>query len=313
MDVAQTHRSGPVRRRRIGSVAMVTAVLASAAGIAALNVMPASAATCATSAASTTNAVTAVDAAGEAVMAPAAVTAAAKIKVWMAGDSTMSNASTCPIGWGSQFAPFFNSDVTVVNSAMAGRSIQTWLYDPNVTSTMNSAGECVINPKTYSSRWQAMLNSSTGMKAGDYLFIQFGINDSSKTCNRHVGSARYKELLGVMAKAATDRGAHPIFLTPVAMISCSGSSAIGNRGFLTETKAEGTATKTPVVDLNKLSVTLYNKLKLCPNNGDYTKGAVGAFFCNDHTHFEAAGAKQIAAVVAQALKDQKIPVASYLK
>jgi lysophospholipase L1-like esterase len=248
--------------------------------------------------------------------APPATTsppAQARVTIWMAGDSTMQNASTCPIGWGSQFAPNFNSNVTVVNSAVGGRSIQTWLYDPNVTTTKNSAGECVVSPATFSDRWQAMLNSSTGMKAGDYLFIQFGINDGDSTCNRHVGSARYEELLGMMATAAKQRGAKPIFLTPVAAITCSGSVAVGNRGFLTETFDAGTASGVPVIDLHKLSYTLYNTLKLCPNNGDFTMGAVGAFFCNDHTHFEAAGARQIATVVATALRNQQIPLAAYLR
>src|SRR6185312_11290883 len=101
----------------------------------------------------------------------------------------------------------------------------TWLYDPNVTGTMNSAGECVVSPNTYSSRWQEML---TGMKAGDYLFIQFGINDGTATCPRHVGSARYRELLGVMVNAAKARGARPVLLTPVAAITCSGNTAVGN-------------------------------------------------------------------------------------
>ncbi len=238
--------------------------------------------------------------------------AAAPVKVWLAGDSTVANASRCPIGWGSRFDPLFNGDVTVVNSAVGGRSIQTWLYDPNVTSTKNSAGECVVNPQTYSTRWQAMLNASTGMKAGDYLFIQFGINDGDRACPRHVGSARYKQLLGVMANAAKARGAKPVFVTPVAAIRCSGSTAVGNRGFVTETLDAGVANGVPVIDLHRRSVALYNSLKLCPNNGDYTQGAVGAFFCNDHTHFEAAGAEKLARVVAQALRDQGIPLASYL-
>lgn len=244
----------------------------------------------------------------------AAAAAAAPIKVWLAGDSTMANASNCPTGWGGRFDPLFTDDVTVVNSAIGGRSIQTWLHDPNVTSTMNSAGECVVNnPQTYSTRWQNMLNASTGMKAGDYLIIQFGINDGSTTCPRHVGPARYKQLLGMMASAAKARGAKPVFVTPVAAIRCSGSTAVGNRGFVTETFQAGTANGVPVIDLHQRSVARYNSLRLCPNNGDYTQGAVGAFFCNDHTHFEAAGAEQIARVVAQALRDQGIPLASYLR
>ncbi|MFJ8690150.1 cellulose binding domain-containing protein [Micromonospora wenchangensis] len=238
------------------------------------------------------------------------------VTVWLAGDSTVANPSSsgaCPVGWGNQFGQYLNGNATVVNSAVGGRSIQTWLYDPNVTTTMNASGECVINPQTYSTRWQAMLNANGGMKAGDYLLIQFGINDGSTTCNRHVGSARYKELLGVMARAAQQRGAYPVFLTPAAAITCSGSTAVGNRGFLTETFDAGRANNVPVIDLHKLSYTLYNTLKLCPNNGDYNSGAVGAFFCADHTHFETAGARQIAGVVATALRNQQLGLAAYLR
>lgn len=250
------------------------------------------------------------------ICSPATKTSAqaAPIKVWLAGDSTVSNPkSSCPVGWGSQFDALFDENVTVVNNAVAGRSIQTWLYESNVKSTKDSAGECVVSPKTFASRWQNMLNPTSGMKQGDYLIIQFGINDGDRNCPRHVGSARYKELLSMMAKSAKDRGVTPIFVTPVSAIRCSGSTAVGTRGFLTETADAGRANQATVIDLHKLSYTLYNTLKLCPNDGDYSKGAVGAFFCNDHTHFEAAGARQIAGVMAKALRDQRIPLASYLK
>ncbi|MET1073258.1 MAG: SGNH/GDSL hydrolase family protein [Umezawaea sp.] len=240
--------------------------------------------------------------------------AAASIKVWLAGDSTMADPKTsCPVGWGNQFDALFNDSVTVVNNAVAGRSIQTWLYESNVTSAKDSAGECVLSSQTYAQRWLGMLDPNTGMKSGDYLVVQFGINDGDPNCPRHVGSARYKQLMAVIAKAAADRGVRAIFVTPVAAITCSGSTAVGNRGFLTETFAAGTAAGVPVIDLHKLSLALYNNLKLCPNNGDYGSGAVGAFFCADHTHFEAAGARQIAVVVATALRNQQIGLASYLK
>jgi lysophospholipase L1-like esterase len=60
-------------------------------------------------------------------------------------------------------------------------------------------------------------------------------------------------------------------------------------------------------------VALYTSLGFCPNNGDYTSGALGAFFCNDHTHFETAGAAKIATLVATALRNQGIALASLLK
>jgi lysophospholipase L1-like esterase len=247
--------------------------------------------------------------------APAARAAAAPITVWLAGDSTMANPGTarCPVGWGSQFDALFNTDVTVRNEAVGGRSIQTWLYERNVSSTKGPDGECRLTSSTYSSRWQAMLNASTGMKTGDYLFIQFGINDSSSTCPRHVGSARYKQLMTMMVQSALARGAHPVLLTPVAAITCSGGTATKNRGFVNETFAVGSATRAPAVDLQSLSVALYNNLRFCPNNGDYGSGPVGAFFCNDHTHFETYGAQRIAGLVAEDVRRQNLPLATYLR
>ncbi|MER7404752.1 GDSL-type esterase/lipase family protein [Streptomyces sp. NPDC000070] len=247
--------------------------------------------------------------------APAARAAAAPVTVWLAGDSTMANpgSARCPVGWGSQFGALFNGDVTVRNQAVGGRSIQTWLYEGNVSSTKGSDGECRLTSNTYSSRWQAMLNASTGMKAGDYLFIQFGINDSSSTCPRHVGPARYQQLMTMMVKAALARGAHPVLLTPVAAITCSGSTATKNRGFVNETFAAGTATGAPVVDLQTLSVSRYNSLRFCPHNGDFGSGPVGAFFCNDRTHFETYGAQQVAGLVAGDVRRQGLPLAAYLR
>jgi lysophospholipase L1-like esterase len=239
-----------------------------------------------------------------------------KIKVWLAGDSTMMDCTgSCPCGWGSQFQPLLSSNATVVNSAVGGRSIQTWLYDPNVTTTMGSNGECVVDPKTYSSRWQTMLDTTSGMKAGDYLFIEFGINDGDSTCNRHVGTALFQSYLGTMAEAAKKLGTQPVFLTSTSYIDCSGSTATTNRGFVSETKAAGKANDVPVIDLTALSAAFYTSLGFCPNSGDYTSttSAVGKFFCDDHTHFEAAGAAQIAKVVAKAVKDQGIGLAAYLR
>jgi lysophospholipase L1-like esterase len=211
----------------------------------------------------------------------------------------------------------FNSHVTVNDSAVGGRSIRTWLYD--VSDQMGSDGECILNTDTsgqpiVQARWTSML---VGMKPGDYLFIQFGINDGSATCNRHVGLDLFETSLGMMAQAAKDRGAQPVFVTPVSAIACSGSTAVGTRGaYVTRTLDAGTRYDVPVIDLHALSVELYNSSAFCPiPGGDVsasTTGPVGDFFCADHTHFEAAGAARIAGLVAQALRDQSIALAAWL-
>jgi lysophospholipase L1-like esterase len=242
------------------------------------------------------------------------------ITIWIAGDSTVATGGPCPIGWGGKFKALFNDKVSVTNSAVAGRSVRTWLYNPG--STMDSTGECVLptdssgNP-TVQAHWTAMLN---GMKAGDYLFIQFGINDSDSACPRHVGADAFKTSYGVMAQAAKARGAQPIFVTPTSNIACNGSKvSTGTRQpFVTATKDAGTQYGVPVIDLNVLSTTLYASLGFCPipGGGDVsatTTGAVGAFFCDDHTHFDTTGAVQIAGLVAKALTDQGIALSAYLK
>ncbi|QIJ66309.1 hypothetical protein [Streptomyces sp. JB150] len=74
------------------------------------------------------------------------------VTVWLAGDSTMANpgaSAPCPVGWGSQFDALFDGDVTVRNQAVGGRSIQTWLYESNVSGTMGSDGECALTSPAY--------------------------------------------------------------------------------------------------------------------------------------------------------------------
>jgi lysophospholipase L1-like esterase len=214
--------------------------------------------------------------------------------------------------------------VTVNNSAVGGRSVRSWLY--TTQSKADANGECLVDTDSsgkpiVQSRWTTMLN---GMKAGDYLFIQFGINDGARACDtagaegRHVGLDAFKSTYGMMAQAAKDRGANPVFLTPVSAISCSGSTAQASRGaYVTATKEAGTTYNVPVIDLHQLSINLYNSLKFCPvPGGDVsasTTGPVGEFFCNDHTHFDATGANQIAGLITKALRDQNIGLAAYLK
>ena len=236
------------------------------------------------------------------------------ITVWMSGDSTMAGDACVGGGWGDQFGSLFNSRVTVVNRSVAGRSIQTWLYENNVSSTIGPNGECTLTGTTYSANWNAMLDANTGMKPGDYLFIEFGINDGDATCPRHVGSALFQTYLTTMATAASDRGTQAIFLTSTSAIECNGATAVPDRGFGPETKAAGAADNVPVIDMTVLTADLYTSLGLCPNNADYTSttSKVGLFFCNDHTHFEPAGALQIAQTAATALKNQGIGLGAYL-
>ena len=246
------------------------------------------------------------------------------ITVWMSGDSTMQGdtidttaCASCPCGWGAQFSTVFNSNVKVIDRAISGRSIKTWLYDKNVSTKADANGECILTGTTYSDDWNAMLDANTGMKRGDYLIIEFGINDGSDCSkSRHVGIDLFKTYLTDMAKAASDRGAQAIFLTPTNAIVCTGSTANTNTrgGYPAATIAAGAAANVPVIDVTTLSAALYTSSGLCPNSNDYssTTSKVGQFFCGDHTHFEKAGALAISQMVGKALKNQGIGLGAYV-
>jgi len=245
------------------------------------------------------------------------------ITVWMSGDSTMQGdtidttaCGSCPCGWGAQFSTVFNSNVKVIDRAVSGTSIKSWLY-ANVSTQADASGECTLTNTNYSANWNAMLDANAGMKKGDYLIVEFGINDGSDCSKgRHVGIELFKTYLTTMAKAASDRGAQAIFLTPTNAIGCTGSTAQTNtRGqYPAATIAAGASAGVPVIDVTTLSAALYTSSGLCPNSNDYTSttSKVGQFFCGDHTHFEKAGALAISQMVGKALKDQGIGLASYL-
>jgi lysophospholipase L1-like esterase len=79
-----------------------------------------------------------------------------KIKVFMAGDSTMSikEVKYYPeTGWGMPFATFFDSTVTVINRAKNSRSTASFITEGLWKSIMDELSE------------------------NDYVFIQFGHND----------------------------------------------------------------------------------------------------------------------------------------
>lgn len=238
-------------------------------------------------------------------------------KVWLAGDSTVANGNTpCPVGWGKMFGSLFDDRITVVNSAVGGRSVRTWLYD--VKDTKDASGECELGQTngslTIQDRWKNMLAE---MKEGDFLLIQFGINDGDPNCPRHVGVEAFRESHRMMAQAARERGATPVFITPVSAIRCSGATAVGSRGFLDAVQGEGEALGVAVIDLHQKSVDLYNQLGFCPAAAGgvsaSTGGPVGDFFCDDHTHFDTPGAVEIGKLVAEGLMEAGVALAEYLR
>jgi len=118
-----------------------------------------------------------------------------KIKIFLAGDSTMSIKETKAYpetGWGMPFVYFWDSTIKVVNKAKNGRS----------TKSFRNEG-----------LWKQIMDEST---AGDYVFIQFGHNDEVPTKANATTETEFTNNLILFIAEAGDKQLIPVLFTPVA-------------------------------------------------------------------------------------------------
>ena len=116
--------------------------------------------------------------------------------VWTIGDSTMANKKaevTPETGWCQVFHEFVTNNVEVRNRAMNGRSTKSFINE---------------------GRWTSILDS---LKAGDYVFIQFGHNDEKfqDTTRFTDPFTSYKKNLERFVREARGKGATPILFTSI--------------------------------------------------------------------------------------------------
>ncbi len=212
-----------------------------------------------------------------------------KIKIFLAGDSTMAIKETKAYpetGWGMPFVYFWDSTVTVVNKAKNGRSSKTFISEGLWKSIMDEARE------------------------GDYVFIQFGHNDESvEKKERYSTPDTFRMNLRHFIQATRDKKAIPVLFTPVSR------RKFDNNGTALETHSQyspyvrevATTEKVLFIDLDKKSRELYQQfgeenskllfLQLAPGeNPNYPEGK------EDNTHFNELGARLIAEMVLAELK-----------
>ena len=223
--------------------------------------------------------------------------------LYIAGDSTVQSyrASYAPQqGWGYYMQDYFNSDITVANHSIAGRSSKKF-YDEG--------------------RWQTIADS---LKEGDFVMIQFAINDAgasnadryAPTCGNadNPSSGSYEWYMTQFIKSAKDKGATPILVT-----TTIGMKAYSNGRFVNSYTNYNEACynlarkySIPCIDLNTLMVNHYNSVGYDTAKSYHLMGAVAD--STDGTHFCEKGANIVAGLVAGEIRKQNISgLASYLK
>ncbi len=218
--------------------------------------------------------------------------------VYIAGDSTVQTyrASYAPQqGWGAYLGNYLGENINVVNNAIAGRSSKSF-YD--------------------NGRLDTILNN---MQAGDYLLVQFGINDSAAsnaeryapTCGSVPGTdGSFEYYIAKYIEGAKAKGGNPILVTTVLGLKAYNRSTGKFNGsysnYCNAMKQLADYYQIPCVDLNALMVDHYNAIGY---DTAYTYHLISTeLSTTDMTHFTETGANAVAKLVADELKKQNIPL-----
>jgi lysophospholipase L1-like esterase len=223
------------------------------------------------------------------------------VTIFIAGDSTA--AAKVPekrpeTGWGEMLGQHFKSGkVRIENRAMNGRSTKTFI------------GE---------GRWQAIVDE---LKKGDYVFIQFGHNDQSKEKGeRYTPPEDFKQNLTRFVADVKSKGATAVLLTPVMRrrFDKDGKFYDTHGEYPDLTRAVAQSEKVPLIDMHRMSETVIVRygvedskklfLQLKPGeNPNYPNGI------EDNTHFSPLGAKEMAKLVVQGVRRERLGLRKYLR
>ncbi len=226
----------------------------------------------------------------------------AQTTIYMIGDSTMANKKnpeTNPEhGWGQVFSDYVAEGVTVDNRAVNGRSSRSFI------------GE---------GRWDSVLET---LKAGDFVFIQFGHNDQKfKSPDRYTNPhVTYRHNLIKFVEETRAKGATPILFSSIVRRNFNEhGTLIDTHGeYPLETRLVALELDVPFIDLQYFTEHLEESygvegskklhLHFEPGENPYYKDGK-----HDNTHLSNLGANEIAKIAVAELKRKASSMVKYLK
>lgn len=214
-----------------------------------------------------------------------------KINVYLAGDSTVQtyDSSRAPqAGWGQCIADYFTDDVQFFNHAIGGRSSKTFITE----GRLEKIGQEI--------------------KEGDYLFIQMGHNDSTKSRPERYTEPYedYKEYLRQYIKVARERMAIPILITPVGRLHYVRGEFLADFGdYCNAMKEVADEEDVLLIDLMKTSIQYFTTIGYEEVHRFFMISVNGT----DCTHFTDKGANEMARLVSEGIKGLNIELSRFVK
>ena len=215
--------------------------------------------------------------------------------IYLCGNSTVVDQNNEPwASWGQMITRWFGPEVAVSNHAESGLTARTFI----------GAG-----------RLDKIL---TTLKAGDYVFVEFGHNDEKEKRPGDGAWYHYVYQLKIFVDQVRAKGADIVFCTPTQrrQFNDDGKSIRTTHGdFPAAMKSVAERENVPIIDLNKMTTDLY--LATGPEESKhmlvhYPKEMYGRELA-DNTHFNPFGAYEVAKCVVMGMKQLNLPVVQYLR
>ena len=203
--------------------------------------------------------------------------------VFLAGDSTVCDQRwEDGASWG-QMLPRFLENIAVANHAESGETLKSFLTGLRLAKVLSQ------------------------LKAGDYLFIQFGHNDEKKQWPQTYAEARttYSAYLRAFIAEARLRGATPVLVTSMQRRTFDEHGRIKNShgDYPAAVREVAAAKKVALIDLERMSVALYEALGPARALLAFANGG------KDPTHHNNYGAYELGKCVVQGIRDAGLPLA----
>jgi lysophospholipase L1-like esterase len=218
-------------------------------------------------------------------------TAAAPLRVFLVGDSTVCDQPAAPYtGWGQQLPALVGPGAVIENYADTGESASSFLATEALFPTL---------------RRQIAPN--------DLVLIQFGHNDKRATAEE------YRDDLTTMITQLRARGGVPVLVTPPVQRFFAGATltpdALHVNGvgvdYPAQMRAVAADQGVPLIDLTAKSRALVESLGPELSKHLYLTQATDGR--TDDTHFSTDGADRLAALVVQGVRELNLPLATYLR
>ncbi|WP_088184875.1 rhamnogalacturonan acetylesterase [Sphingobium sp. Z007] len=207
--------------------------------------------------------------------------------LFLAGDSTVTDQYAEPAAsWGQMLPAMLDDRVVVANHAKSGATLKSFLTDL---------------------RFDKLLS---GMKPGDWLFIQFGHNDQkAEWPQTYLDAATgYPAWLRVYVAEARRRGAHPVLVTSPERRNFDAQGKIVDTlgAYAAAARKVAAEEQVPLIDLNADSRTIYEALGPDVAPRAFNDGG------KDKTHHNNYGAWLLASAVADRIRAQIPALAAHV-